>query len=425
MKGTGGMGRAIGKLTALKVAALAKTTERKIYGDGGGLYLQITPGGASWVFRYKRSNRLREAGLGSLTTWSLAEARDRARKMRQQVDDGIDPIDARKAERAAQRLEAAKAMSFRQCTEAYIKAHQASWGNARHAAQWGASVANYVYPVFGDLPVAAVDVGLVMKAIEPIWSTKPETASRVRGRIESVLDWATVRKYREGENPARWRGHLESLLPAPAKAKRAVRLAKGHDEHHAALPYAEIGEFMGELRQQVGIPARALEFAILTAGRSGEIMGARWDEIDLANHLWVIPGSRMKAGKEHRVPLSDEALAMLKAMREQCTGDLVFRGARPLNNRSMLDVLERMGRDGLTVHGFRSTFSDWAAERTSYPAELREMALAHSVGDKTEQAYRRTDQFEKRRAVMRDWAKFCAQPMPARGGDNVRPIRVA
>jgi integrase len=266
-----------------------------------------------------------------------------------------------------------------------------------------------------------------MRAIEPIWATKPETASRVRGRIEGVLDWATVRGYRSGENPARWRGHLDHLLPAPSKAKRAVRRIKGRDEHHAALPYAEIAAFLGVLRQQEGIAARALEFAILTAARTGEVIGARWGEIDIASRLWTIPGTRMKAGKEHRVPLSDAAMAILEKMNEYRTpGDYVFPGgvaSRPLSNMAMNMMLRRMKRDDLTVHGFRSSFSDWCAERTVYPAEVREMALAHTAADKVEAAYRRGDLFEKRRKVMDDWATFCAQTAPT--GDNERPIRAA
>jgi hypothetical protein len=287
------LARAIGKLTAL---AVSRARKRGYLADGGGLYLQVSPNGAkSWVFRFRDGGKLREAGLGAVHTFGLAEAREKARLYRQARYDGIDPIEARKAERAAQRLEAAKAMSFEQCAQAYVAAHRAGWRNAKHAAQWPATLATYVYPVFGELPVQVVDVGLVMKAIEPIWSTKPETASRVRGRIESVLDWATVRQYRQGENPARWKGHLENLLTAPSKAKRAVRQAHSKGEHHAALPYAKVAAFMVELREQEGVAARALEFAILTAGRTGEVLGARWDEIDMSNRLWIVPPERMKA----------------------------------------------------------------------------------------------------------------------------------
>jgi integrase len=257
--------------------------------------------------------------------------------------------------------------------------------------------------------VQAVEVGLVLKAIEPIWTEKPETAGRVRGRIESVLDWATARGYRRGENPARWRGHLENLLPYKAKVRRV--------EHHAALPYAEISAFMVALRQQEGVAARALEFAILTAARTGEVIGARWEEINLAEKLWTVPGERMKAGKEHRVPLSAPALAILEDLAKVREGEFVFPGARhgrPISNMAMLMTLRRMKRDDVTAHGFRSCFRDWAAERTTFPAEVAEMALAHSVGDKVEAAYRRGDLFQKRRQLAEAWGKFCNMP-PAEG----------
>jgi integrase len=350
-----------GKLTALKVASVVRDAKPGYTGDGGGLYLQISSYGTpNWVFRYRVNGRLREAGLGSFDTWTLAEARSRAREFRQQRSLGKDPIEERRATRIKERLEAAKVMTFRQCAEAYIKAHAEGWRNEKHAAQWGATLGTYVYPVFGDLPVAAVDKALVQRVIEPIWSEKPETASRVRGRIESVLDWATARDYRQGDNPARWRGHLENLLPKRSKI-RAVR-------HMAALAYSEIGAFMAELREQEGFAARALEFAILTAGRTGEVIGARWDEINLAERLWAIPAERMKASKEHRVPLSDAAMVIVTAMAAIRSGDFVFPGAqanRPLSNMSLLMLLRRMGHGDLTVHGFRSTFRDWCAERTA------------------------------------------------------------
>jgi integrase len=398
-----------GKLTAFKVASITRAAKTGYTGDGGGLYLQISRYGTpSWVFRYRVNGRLREAGLGSIDTWSLAEARDRAREFRQQRGTGKDPIEVRKAERAKEKLETARTMTFRQCAEAYIKAHAEGWKNEKHAAQWPATLGSYAFPVFGDLPVAAVDTALVTKVIEPIWSTKTETASRVRGRIESVLDWATARGHRQGENPARWRGHLENLFPARSKVRRV--------EHHAALPYVEIGAFMADVRQQEGFAARTLEFAILTAARTGEVIGARWEEFDLAERFWAIPAERMKAGKEHRVPLSDAALAIVEKMAEVRQGDFVFPGGktgRPLSNMSMLVLLRQMGRGDLTVHGFRSSFRDWAAERTNFPAEVAEMALAHTVGDKVEAAYRRGDLFQKRRQLAEAWARFCATPLPS------------
>src|SRR5689334_20318728 len=273
-----------------------------LFADGGCLYLRIEPTGAkSWIFRYQVArSRRRDMGLGSTSIYSLKEARQKASQARRLVADGVDPIEERKRARTAASLATAKTMTFRECAEAYVKAHRAGWRNPKHAAQWSATLETYVCPQFGDLPVQAIDTGLIMKSIEPIWTTKPETASRVRGRIEAVLDWAAARGYRAGDNPARWRGHLENLLPKKTKV-RAV-------EHHAALPYAEIGAFMAELRQQDGIAARPLEFAILTAARTSEVLGAKWDEIDFDALLWVVPASRMKAYKEHRVPLSEPAL---------------------------------------------------------------------------------------------------------------------
>ncbi len=268
--------------------------------------------------------------------------------------------------------------------------------------------------MFGDLPVAAVDTALVTKAIEPVWTLKPETASRVRGRIESVLDWAKARGYRAGDNPARWRGHLDNLLPARSKVRRV--------EHHAALPYGEAAAFMAELRRQEGMAARALEFAILTAARTSEVLGARWGEINIAERLWTVPGERMKAGREHRVPLSDAAMAIIEAMAERRQGEFVFAGARggTLSNMAMLMLLRRMGRGDLTAHGFRSTFRDWAAERTNFPADVAEMALAHTVADKVEAAYRRGDLFAKRRQLAEAWARFCDAPAAA---GQVVPLR--
>jgi integrase len=344
-------------------------------------------------------------GLGPTHTVSLAEARQKALTCRKLRLDGGDPIEDRTASRTAARLDAAKAMTFKACAEAYIAAHSAGWRNPKHRAQWPATLETYVYPVFGALPVRVVDTALVTKAIEPIWTTKPETAGRVRGRIESVLDWATVRGHRQGDNPARWRGHLKSLLPARDKVRRVA--------HHAALAYAKIGAFMAELRQQEGVAAQALEFAILTAARTGEVLGARWEEFNRAERLWIVPGERMKAGKEHRVPLSDAALVIVDKMAEVRQGDSVFPGAkegRSLSQMAMLMLLRRMGHAELTAHGFRSTFRDWAAERTAFPAEVAEMALAHVVGDKVEAAYRRSDLFEKRRALAEAWATFCAAP---------------
>jgi hypothetical protein len=309
--------RRIGKLSAIQMTRLISKREVGLHNDGGNLYLAVSPGqGASWIFRYRPHGQriARDMGLGSAHTISLKKAREKAQQQRELLLDGIDPIEARNAERAAKRLEEGKAMTFRECAEHYIASHKAGWRNPKHAAQWPSTLETYVYPTLGGLPVQAVDTGLVMKAIEPIWTEKPETASRVRGRIESVLDWAAARGHRQGENPARWRGHLDALLPAKTKVRRV--------EHHAALPYARLPAFMTELRQQEGVGARALEFTILTAARTGEVIGARWSEIDFEGRLWVIPAERMKAGREHRVPLSKPALAILEAMRDVREADL-------------------------------------------------------------------------------------------------------
>ena len=389
-----------GKLTALGVAKL-KTPG--MYGDGGGLWLQVTgKGGKSWIFRFTLDGKAREMGLGSAMTFSLAEARDKALTCRKFCAEGIDPIEARNDRRDAARIEAAKAITFRQCATTYIEAHRAGWRNAKHAAQWAATLDTYAHPAFGDLPVQAVDTALVMKAVEPIWATKPETAIRVRGRIESILDWAATRGFRRGENPARWKGHLANLLPKRSRVKKV--------EHHAALPFTEVPAFMDALAEQPGVSARALAFTILTAARTGETIGATWSEIDLDAGAWTVPAERMKAGAEHRVPLSDPALQILREMAAIRSGDFVFPGGkrgRPLSNMAMLKTLERMGRDDLTVHGFRSSFRDWASETTAFPSEVVEAALAHTIESKVERAYRRGDLFQKRRELMGAWAQHC------------------
>jgi integrase len=393
------MARKLNRLTAVEVRANDK---KGMYHDGGGLYLQVSSSGTkSWIFRFTLDGRAREMGLGPLHAIPLADARKRAAECRRIRLDGIDPIEARSEHRSWKKLEAARGMTSDACAAAYLDAHNDGWRNAKHREQWRNTLSSYAGPVFGSLPVQAVDLTLVMKALEPIWRVKPETASRLRGRIEAVLDWATVRGYRKGENPARWRGHLDKLLPARAKIQKIV--------HHPALPYSEIADFMVSLRSQEGIAARALEFLILTAARTGEIIGAQWDEVDLKDKIWVIPEARMKAGREHRVPLSGPALAILKKMNEIRESDFVFPGGRkgkPLSNMAMLAVLKRMGRNNLTSHGFRSTFRDWAAERTNFPREVVEMALAHTIENKVEAAYRRGDLFQKRRQLMEAWARY-------------------
>jgi integrase len=408
----------IGKLTVLKVA---REKRPGLYGDGGGLYLHVTARGSkSWIFRYwiaardpttgevvrdpttnKAIGRSREMGLGSCVTVSLAEARERALECRKLREKDIDPIDAREAARRQVALERAKLLKFKEAAATYMAAHRVAWKNDKHAGQWTATLQTYAYPLLGDVPVHAIDTALIMKVIEPIWATKPETGNRVRGRVESILDWATVRGYRHGENPARWRGHLDKLLPSRAKVRKT--------QHHSALPYAELPAFITLLQEQEGIAARALEFTILTAARTGEVIGTQRSEINWQEKLWTVPAERMKAGKEHRVPLSDRVLE-LAATTVQADNAFIFPGGRlgqPLSNMAMLTLLRRMGRNDLTVHGFRSTFRDWASERTNFPGEVVEMALAHTIASKTEAAYRRGDLLEKRRRLMEAWAEFC------------------
>jgi len=408
------MARQINRLSFRKVKTIK---ERGLYADGGGLYLQVSRFDTkSWVFRFTLNKKSREMGLGSLHTVSLAEARQEAETHRKMLREGTDPIDHRNALKAARRLEGVKFMTFKQCAEAYISSHGAEWKNVKHASQWRNTLKTYAYPFFGDLSVQAVDTDLLMKALDPIWNEKPETTKRVRGRVEAILNWASARGVRQGENPARWRGHLDQLLPAPSKIRKV--------KHHAALPYAEIGAFMAELRQRDAVSARGLEFLILTAARTGEVLGATWDEIDFAKGTWTIPADRMKSDKEHRTPLSTKAVEVLEGMKDLRKSEYIFPGNRaksPLSNMAFLQLLKRMERHDLTTHGFRSTFRDWAAECTNYPSEAAEMALAHAVGDKVEAAYRRGDLFNKRQKMMDAWADYCANITGADG--NVVAMR--
>lgn len=405
----------MGKRAAGLTAKSVRTKGPGVHADGGGLYLKVLPSGARmWLYRYQIAGKRHDMGLGGVDVFTLSEARERALDARRQVARGMDPLADKRAQRVAAAISAAKSATFKECAEAYIEAHAPGWRHAQHAQQWPSSMERYVYPTIGDLPVRDIDVGLVLKVIEPIWLTKSETASRVRSRVEAVLDYAMTRGYRQGENPARWRGHLENLLPAKSKVAPV--------QHFAALPYIEMGSFMSELRGHDSIPARALKFAILTAARTDQVLGAKWSEIDIANRLWIVPASRMKSRREHRVPLSDAAMAIVEQMAAIRCNDFVFPGIKSdrLNARALQIALQRTGRTGLTPHGFRSTFSDWVAERTAYPAEVREMALAHAVGDKVEAAYRRGDLFDKRVRLMEDWERFCASP-PIEG--EVVPLR--
>jgi integrase len=395
------------------------------YGDGGGLWLQVGPTrNKSWIFRFTLAGRSREMGLGPFPDVPLAGstqevmgpdrqrrtvlllgARELAAECRELLRKGIDPLEARKAAKLTATAAAAKILTFDQCAAAYIEAHQAGWRNKKHVDQWTNTLHTYASPQFGTLPVSAVDTPLVVKVLEPIWTTKTETAKRLRGRIEKVLGWATTAGYRTGDNPARWSGHLENLLAAPSKVATV--------EHHAALPYGRMGEFMKALRADTSTSARAVEFIALTVTRTSEAFGATWAEVDLAAKTWIVPPERMKAKREHRVPLSDAAVRLLKQMAD-LTGKqgFIFPGAKegkPLSNMAGLVLLRRMGYGDFTVHGFRSSFRDWAAEQTNFPREVAEAALAHVLKDKTEAAYQRGDLFVKRAKLMAAWADYCGR----------------
>ncbi len=363
-------------------------------------------------------------GLGPYPDVTLEQAREAALERRRQVQAGHDPIEARQAQERSLLAQAAKAVTFSQASEAFVEAKRAGWKNAKHAAQWVSTLETYAYPVLGKLDVAAVDTGLVLKVLEPIWTAKAETASRLRGRIEAVLDWAATRGHRQGENPARWHGHLENLL--------AKRSAVARVKHHPALPHARMNEFIQALRQEEGIAPRALEFIILTAVRSGEARMATWREVDLQEAVWIVPAERMKAGREHRVPLSPQAIALLRALPKFKGAEFIFpstKAGAALSDMTMTAVIRRMNakqspapwvdREAREVvpHGFRSTFRDWAAERTAFPREVAEQALAHTLSDAVEAAYRRSDLFDKRRALMVAWAGFC--DAPAASGQRV------
>lgn len=396
------MARSINRLTAGHVA---KVKTPGSYADGGGLLLRIAPGGSKqWQFRYRFGGRERYMGLGGVQTVSLADAREAALQARKSLLDGHDPIEERRMTKRQALLAQATSITFTDACREYLAAHSSSWRNAKHREQWQRTLEMYAFPVIGDLAVRDIDMAAVLRVLDPIWRDKTETASRLRQRIEKVLDWAAVRGYREGENPARWRGHLETQLPKLSKRERV--------KHMPALPYEQIGDFISALREREGVSALALEFTILTAARTGEVIGARWDEMDLARAVWTVPAERMKAAREHAVPLSERALKVLTNLRELSTCDtVVFPAPRggPMSNMAMLQLLKRMGRSDITVHGFRSTFRDWAGDCTAYPREVAEGCLAHTVQG-VEAAYRRSDALEKRRRLLGEWARFCDAP---------------
>ena len=379
-------------MARLSAAAVAKLKKPGRYAVGDNLYLQISTWHTkAWVFRYTLNGTPRHMGMGPCDLITLAEARAKARDARRLLLDGIDPLEAKQSARRQRLLATTRAKTFKECAEALIASREAGW--RRSSGQWHQSLRAYVYPRIGEVSAADIDTAAVMSVLQPIWTKLPETASRVRGRIEAVLSWAKVHGLRDGDNPARWRGHLDQLLPARAKVKRV--------EHFTALSYDKIGNFMAELAGQQDMAARALQFAILTATRSGEVLGARWNEIK--GHIWTISPERMKGGREHRVPLSDRALALLPRKR----AELVFSGAHGrLGPNALTRVIKRLGYN-VTAHGFRSTFRDWAAETTAFPNHVVEQALAHAISSGVEAAYRRGDLFEKRRELMEAWAHYC------------------
>jgi integrase len=402
------MSRHIHRLTARKIASAQPPADRQsvMLGDGGNLLLRVSRGKdgeirRSWIFRYERDGVRHDLGLGSLNTLVLPEARERARNLRIKLLDGVDPAAERRqqrTERLAQLAERAGAQTFRWCFEQCLAAHEDGWRNAEHRRQWQSSITTYALPLLGSLPVDEITTSHVVKVLEPIWKEKPETASRVRGRIEKVLGWATVRGFRSGANPAAWRGHLQELFAAKGK----IRPVK----HLPAMPYSDVPAFLAELRAINHPAARALEFTALAAARTSEVLNATWDEFDLVAKVWTVPAARMKAGKEHRVPLSERALALLGAMPRH--DKRVF----PIGEVAMQKLMKSIRPDA-TVHGLRSSFRDWASERTSYPAHVAELCLAHSIGSKVEKSYHRSDLFEKRRRLMAEWATWCSRPVPA------------
>lgn len=418
------MPRVAKELSALEVRRITAPGWHAVGTVAGlGLSVSSTGAGRSWVLRVTVGSKRREIGLGAFPEVTLAKAHEKARAVREQIAQGVDPVQQREA--AARRLKAtqASAKTFDQCVSSYIAAHAPTWSNAKHRQQWENTLGTYASPTLGALAVQDIDTAHIVKVLEGIWATKTETATRLRGRVEQVLDWATVRGLREGPNPARWRGHLDKLLAKPSKVAKV--------EHHAALGWDRMGEFMPCLRGAAGMGARALEFAILTGARSGEVRGAQWSEFDLVAGLWTVPAARMKAKRVHRVPLTPQAVRVLRELPRLDGATAVFWGMRggELSDMSLSAVLRRLGvgNDTATVHGFRSTFRDWAAERTAYPRELAEAALAHTNADKVEAAYLRSDLIDKRRGLMQAWADFCDTPSTSvsGGGAVVVPIGIA
>jgi integrase len=419
------------ELSALEVRNLTKPGYHFV-GGVSGLVLQVTESGAkTWILRASVGGKRRDIGLGGFPSVTLSGARESARAARLKIREGVDPVAERLAARSALAAARASSITFGDAAGRFIAANAAGWRNAKHAAQWASTLEKYAFPVIGKVFVSQIDTSHIMNILEPLWTEKTETANRVRGRIEAVLDWAAARRFRHGENPARWKGHLSAMLPAAGKVKRV--------RHHPALDYRQVGGFIHELRRVDGVGARAVEFAVLTACRSGEVRGARWSEVDYAAKVWVVPADRMKGGREQRVPLSQAAFELLAALPRLEGTDLIFPNSRggPLSDMTLTAVIRRMHRraadagghgwvdkDGeiITVHGFRSTFRDWAGETTAHSRETIEHALAHRIPDKAEASYARGTLFEKRRRLMADWAVYCSSSHGAHVGEVI-PIR--
>jgi len=392
------------ELKAVEVKRLIKPGLHAV-GGVSGLHLQVTKTGArSWILRTKVGAKRRDIGLGGYPDVPLVQAREKARAAKELIQQGIDPVAEKKAVRTALIAAQATNKTFDECAEQFLIKKTTEFSNPKHADQWRNTLATYASPVIGKLAVDAVELPHILKILEPLWQEKTETATRLRGRIEAVLAYATVSKYRSGDNPARWQGNLDAVLPKPGKLKKV--------KHHKAIPWQEIGPFVQSLRERKGTGAKALEFTILTAARSGEVRGALWDEIDLANKTWTIPADRMKTSKEHMVPLCDDALTILASLPRFAGNELVFPGARGgiLSDVGLTKPIRAIGSDA-TVHGFRSTFRDWCAESTSYPNEVAEMALAHTVSSAVERAYRRGNLLAKRARLMRDWCRYINSPV--------------
>lgn len=402
----------VSKKNALTVKAVQNFKEVGKYLDGNGLYLQVTKAGVkSWIYRFDINKKRREMGLGGVDTLSLAEARDACAEQRKILKQGIDPIEHRKArqaaeqqaqhaEKARQSQEEHQSITFKQCADEYIGKKEVEWANAKHRQQWRNTLRDYAHPHIGHIKIGEVDRARVLECLTPIWTTKNETATRVRQRIEAILDYAKAMDYRAGDNPAAWKGSLEPILPKPSKVKRV--------SHHKALPYDQMSAFMSQLQEMDGLGAKALQLAILTATRTGEVLNAEWSEVDLGKMVWTIPKERMKAGVEHRVALSESAIKIIKELPK--INGYLFAGAkqgRPLSNLAMTMVLRRMERTDITVHGFRSTFRDWVAEQTHFPARVAETALAHQLKDGAEKAYQRGDLIKKRYELMEAWSSYC------------------